>query len=593
MCIFILGNIKSLNVIVNGKSNPMANWKTTISERVVIRNKRESEAYSSIISSHYKYYEQVASLKAQINQQKVELQLVRNNNNNQQLAVDSGNVGGGSKDLQHELYKLQKEIATLHRNKGEKTQQTLDLMQTLSEKDKTLQAMEAQLKANETKVAIQNEEMDLLRKQIDDSEQTKRTVLDEFESLKIALKSLEEKSRTAQDDRVQKEQEFKMLQQKYEKELKTMQEKCDEQMKALQQKYDEAKKDISRLVQEKLRHQYQNEPTLRPAPVHSSVQRMLSVPVHATSVNPGPAQLLGEFDAHVGSVNAIIWNPSGSFFATGGSDTKIKLWRLNRSSDCNCFSTLSGCNGGIMSIEFDMEKSLVLGASNDKTSRVWALADMRVRPGDTETMPVITLSGHKDKVLTAKFLGDSSKVVSGSHDRTLKTWDLNTGACSSTIVTTSTCNDLVTFGSSSLISGHYDQRLRFWDLRSGNTTHELGLDGKITSLALSPDRLSLLACTRDGALEVVDLRKNEVCKTLSADDFVVACNWSRAVYSPDGEYAAAGSKDDTLYIWNIKTGRLQHALRKHSQAVIACSWHPDGSYILSSEQQNKFAIWSM
>ena len=40
-----------------------------------------------------------------------------------------------------------------------------------------------------------------------------------------------------------------------------------------------------------------------------------------------------------------------------------------------------------------------------------------------------TLTGHSGKVMAAKFLGEPSKVVSGSHDRTLKIWDLRSKAC--------------------------------------------------------------------------------------------------------------------------------------------------------------------
>lgn len=40
-----------------------------------------------------------------------------------------------------------------------------------------------------------------------------------------------------------------------------------------------------------------------------------------------------------------------------------------------------------------------------------------------------TLTGHSGKVLAAKFLGESSRVASGSHDRTLKIWDLRSRAC--------------------------------------------------------------------------------------------------------------------------------------------------------------------
>jgi WD40 repeat protein len=34
-------------------------------------------------------------------------------------------------------------------------------------------------------------------------------------------------------------------------------------------------------------------------------------------------------DAHEGEVNAVLWSPTGSLFATGGSDRKIKLWDYN------------------------------------------------------------------------------------------------------------------------------------------------------------------------------------------------------------------------------------------------------------------------
>lgn len=44
-------------------------------------------------------------------------------------------------------------------------------------------------------------------------------------------------------------------------------------------------------------------------------------------------------------------------------------------------------------------------------SRVWSLDDHRLRH---------TLTGHSGKVFSAKFMGDNNKVVSASHDRTLK-----------------------------------------------------------------------------------------------------------------------------------------------------------------------------
>ena len=44
-----------------------------------------------------------------------------------------------------------------------------------------------------------------------------------------------------------------------------------------------------------------------------------------------------------------------------------------------------------------------------------------------------TLTGHSGKVLAAKFLSDPNHIVSGSHDRTLKLWDVRTTACMSSV----------------------------------------------------------------------------------------------------------------------------------------------------------------
>ena len=70
-----------------------------------------------------------------------------------------------------------------------------------------------------------------------------------------------------------------------------------------------------------------------------------------------------------------------------------------------------GSNGSIMSLDHDASSSLIIGASSDFASRVWSIDDQRLRH---------TLTGHSNKVLSAKFFGDGNKVVTASHDRTIK-----------------------------------------------------------------------------------------------------------------------------------------------------------------------------
>ncbi|KOB78870.1 Autophagy-related protein 16-1, partial [Operophtera brumata] len=109
-----------------------------------------------------------------------------------------------------------------------------------------------------------------------------------------------------------------------------------------------------------------------------------------------------------------------------------------------------------------------------------------------------TLTGHSGKVMAAKFLGEPTKVISGSHDRTLKIWDLRSRM----------------YGAgSTIISGHFDKRIRFWDIRTEMSANHIVLQGKVTSLDLSRDSNYLLACVRDDTIQLIDLRMNTIVRS--------------------------------------------------------------------------------
>lgn len=56
-----------------------------------------------------------------------------------------------------------------------------------------------------------------------------------------------------------------------------------------------------------------------------------------------------------------------------------------------------------------------------------------------------------------------------------------------TIFSGSSCNDVVTDCTGTMIiSGHFDKRIRFWDTRRESTANEVILQGKVTSLDISP-----------------------------------------------------------------------------------------------------------
>ncbi|CAO3596050.1 unnamed protein product [Absidia cylindrospora] len=291
---------------------------------------------------------------------------------------------------------------------------------------------------------------------------------------------------------------------------------------------------------------------------------------------------------HDGDLYCIQASHTGKYFATGSEDRKIKLYDTTKSI-ASPISTLSGALQSITSIDFNASDEFLVASSTDHSTRVWNLATKRI---------VHTLTGHIGKVYAAKYVpADSNRVVTGSHDRTLKVWDLNKGWCVRTIFSFSSCNDvcLLDPDGQTLVSGHLDNTLRVWDSKSGNGIKDLnGIHtDQITSVCVSPDGSSVLTNSRDNTLKIVDLRMYEVTHSFRAPTYQNGLNWSRACYSPDGCYVAAGSKDGSIHIWNTRNSQLErHMKGDHTSIISGVAWNPLGTDLYTAEKGSKtVCLW--
>ncbi|XP_063162098.1 protein Atg16l2 [Candoia aspera] len=294
-----------------------------------------------------------------------------------------------------------------------------------------------------------------------------------------------------------------------------------------------------------------------------------------------PSQVTDEQEAHISEINAIAFSPNSGVLATGGMDRLVKLWNVV-GGRLEKMQSLDGASGSITGIEFDPTGSHILAATYNNAAQLW-----KVGAGQVKAI----LTGHTDKVTAAKFRSTWHQAVTGSKDRTVKEWDLVKGACSRTIQVLSYCNDVVCCNNV-IVSGHHDQMIRFWDSRDRRCTQVIPMEGKVTSLSLSPDQLRLLSCSRDNALKVIDLRMHAVQQVLRADGFKCGSDGTKAVFSPDRSYALVGSVDGTLFLWNMATGNLEISLAGvHRSSVNAVAWGPSGVHIGSVDQCRKLVLW--
>ncbi|CAD8214616.1 unnamed protein product [Paramecium octaurelia] len=64
-------------------------------------------------------------------------------------------------------------------------------------------------------------------------------------------------------------------------------------------------------------------------------------------------------------------------------------------------------------------------------------------------------------------------------------------------------------------------------------------------------------------------------------------------FSPDGSTLASGSVDNSIGLWNTKTGQQKAKLYGHSNSIISVSFSPDGSTLASGSFDNSIGLWDV
>lgn len=111
-------------------------------------------------------------------------------------------------------------------------------------------------------------------------------------------------------------------------------------------------------------------------------------------------------------VTSIASNPSAQMLATGHADHAVRLWDTRASGESVVKLTLSSHEKFVADVKWSrVNPNLLVSASHDRTLKIW---DVR------STLPLHTLEGHEDKVLCVTWNHDYTQLISGGADSNLK-----------------------------------------------------------------------------------------------------------------------------------------------------------------------------
>ena len=306
-----------------------------------------------------------------------------------------------------------------------------------------------------------------------------------------------------------------------------------------------------------------------------------------------PGTETARLEGHANAVRALAALPDGRL-ASGSWDNTIRLWDTKSGKETG---RLEGHTDKVNALTVLPDGRLASG-SDDKTIRLW----------DPKTSKeIVRLEGHTCGVRALAVLPDG-RLASGagsliqSDDNAIRLWDSKTGTETARLEGHSDgVGALAVLPDGRLASGSRDNTIRLWDTKSGKETARLeGHANEVTALAVLPDG-RLASGSGAGSLIQSDEDDNTIrlwdpktgAETARLEGHTRGVRALAAL--PDGRLASGAgsliqSDDNTIRLWDPETGTETARLEGHTDEVNALMVLPDGR-LASGSRDNTIRLW--
>ena len=276
---------------------------------------------------------------------------------------------------------------------------------------------------------------------------------------------------------------------------------------------------------------------------------------------------------HTGRIMRMTFSPDGNRLVTASLDGTLVLWGVSHPRP-DTWAQLG--TGSAATISPDGLR--IATADLDHKVRVWSARDGRL---------IQTLSGAGQQVFALAFDPTGNKVAASVGDgsdaalnNAIKVWDVSTSQTDVLLKG----HQLPTFDISfspdgrQLVTASDDKTVRIWDVETGKEVLKYGRHTKaVREIAMSPDgRLIASAAIGDDTVRIWNVK--------SGVDQHILMGQSRPAalaFSPDSRELACGGEKKIL-IWNMVDGRVVREWRSYVQGVTSLTYTPDGKRIAAN-----------
>jgi WD40 repeat protein/serine/threonine protein kinase len=331
---------------------------------------------------------------------------------------------------------------------------------------------------------------------------------------------------------------------------------------------------------------------------------------------------LRTFEGHSESVTSVSMCQHMRYAISGSQDNTLMLWELNLKAEPyhapmmlsrvlrseTAFSAMA-----VFGNELNQARAAIAGGDAVKAARhirharaqrgydraieaidMWTELYSRLpKKSFTGGWEGVTLKGHEAPVTSACLSLDDKFVLSGSADKTLRLWDIESGQCMKVFqghgaAVTSVC---ISPDAMYALSGSADGKVKYWDMSKGRTAKNFaGHEGPVNAVSISHDGVLIISAGEDMTVRCWEVESGKCVRVFEGHKAAALC----ARMGVDARSAVTGGADGVLKIWEMTTAHflgLLGELRGHVGGIRAVSLSQDGAHALSGGDDKTVRLW--
>ncbi|NJN85676.1 MAG: protein kinase [Leptolyngbyaceae cyanobacterium SL_7_1] len=275
-------------------------------------------------------------------------------------------------------------------------------------------------------------------------------------------------------------------------------------------------------------------------------------------------------------VNAIALHADGQRLMCGGNDGTIAVWNVATGTKQEAWHAYPHA---IASLAMTPDGRVLLSGGRDDCLRLW----------EPDSHRLVHTLAHRGMVSCLALSHDSTHGFSGSHDRTIRQWDLITAKLLHCFEAHKAPVEAIALSPTAewLVSGDAKGVIHVWHVGTRELLRTLtGHSALVQAIAFAPDD-TLITGSWDMTIKLRNVHTGGIRRSLSGHLLPI----TSVAIDPVSQTIATGSHDTTIKLWSLTTGELRATLFGHIAPVEGVVFHPTQGQLISGGQDGSLRQW--